>query len=354
MAMRQNSAFFTLFFLLIIAPNLAFADHFENIEYKDANERLIDKMVQTANQKIRDKRIGDDNKFVDTSVYERILATQIRLNNVGLSAGAEDGIWGTKTETALVTYLNIRGIDFDGKLDSNELKILSIPTKKLKKNRRVFYFGFGLYGNEPWSTNDAVEVGAALERFYPNRTVVKFIFSGNEKNNLPVIHPSLPYFAKPLNYFTRHIGKKDLVIIGLYSHGSASQIIQKIGNKHSYGITSGWLWKHILSPLKYNNVALIISSCYSGAFIERLKASNLLIATAAAADRASFGCSPKSKGTVYAGALQKTLNQSKYQANYNLTDVFIDTQKLIKNLEISRGEKKPSNPKLFEGIKFFD
>ncbi len=133
MAMRQNSVFFTLFFLLIIAPNLAFADHFENIEYKDANERLIDKMVQTANQKIRDKRIGDDNKFVDTSVYERILATQIRLNNVGLSAGAEDGIWGTKTETALVTYLNIRGIDFDGKLDSNELKILSIPTKKLKK-----------------------------------------------------------------------------------------------------------------------------------------------------------------------------------------------------------------------------
>tara|TARA_B100000768_G_C11202620_1_gene342421 strand:+ start:118 stop:480 length:363 start_codon:yes stop_codon:yes gene_type:complete len=119
-------------------------------------------------------------------------------------------------------------------------------------------------------------------------------------------------------------------------------------------INSEWLKKNILNRLIHYNVALIISSCYSGSLIEKLKAPNILIATAAASDRTSFGCSPTSKGTVYAGALTKTLVQSKYQANYNLTDVFRDTQKLIKNLENSRGEKRPSNPRVFEGTKFFD
>lgn len=346
--------FIVIFLLLITASNLAFADHFENADYKKASVRLINKMVQTASLKMRNENKGDDKEFVDTSVYERILATQKRLNNVGLSAGPEDGIWGVKTETALVTYLNIRGINFDGKLDKNELKILAIPTKKPKKNRRVFYFGFGLYGNEPWSTNDAERVGVALERFYPNRTVMKFIFSGAEKNNLPDIYPPVRDFGKPLNYIIRHMGKKDLVVIGLYSHGSKNSLSVNMGNKHKYSIPPEFLQRYILRLLKYENVALIISSCYSGSFIKKLKASNLLIATAAASDRVSFGCSPTSKGTVYAGALTKTLEQSKYQANYNLTDVFRDTQKLIKNLETSRGEKMPSNPKLFEGTKFFD
>ena len=114
---------------LIITPNLLVSEHFKTSAYKAKNDFLVNTMIDVAEKKLK----GDSTKIVDTSMRERIRATQKKLNKVGLSVGPEDGIWGPKTETALVKYLDITGIDFDGKLDSNELKILNIPTTKEKK-----------------------------------------------------------------------------------------------------------------------------------------------------------------------------------------------------------------------------
>ena len=340
---------------LIVMPNMAFAEHFKDQAYIDRTKILVNRMLSQADADIS----GNSTKTIDTSKYERIRSTQELLNKVGLNVGPEDGIWGPKTETALVKYLDIRGIDFDGKLDSNELQILNIATtKETNKKRKVFYFGFGNYGNEPWSTSDAKEVGKALEIFYPNRNVIQFVFSSDENKSMPITYPHMLFLNRPIKFARSFLREKDLVVIGFYSHGNRESSTVTFGkykkkSKHNFSINPEYIKNQILKPLGHKNVAIIISSCYSGPFGEKLQSPNVLVATAAA-DTPSFGCSPTSKGTEYVGALQNILNQSKYQAKYNLSDAFKDTQKLILKLETSRGEKKPSNPQVFEGTKFFD
>ena len=56
----------------------------------------------------------------------------------------------------------------------------------------------------------------------------------------------------------------------------------------------------------------MISSCYSGGFVEPLKNDYSAIATAAASDRQSFGCSNENDFTYFGEALLKNQLQSEY------------------------------------------
>ena len=89
---------------LIITPNLLVSEHFKTSAYKAKNDFLVNTMIDVAEKKLK----GDSTKIVDTSMRERIRATQKKLNKVGLSVGPEDGIWGPKTETALLTSCSVR------------------------------------------------------------------------------------------------------------------------------------------------------------------------------------------------------------------------------------------------------
>ena len=61
-----------------------------------------------------------------------IVKGQKILNQLNYKAGPSDGIWGKKTNKALVLYLKDRGLDFDGTFGANEVDSLERALKKTK------------------------------------------------------------------------------------------------------------------------------------------------------------------------------------------------------------------------------
>ena len=353
-----------LFLVLAISFNMASADHFKTQVYTDHNSHLLKKMIDSQQKK---NAVRKQNQANILSAKTSVMEVQRKLVKFGFNPGLQDGKWGPNTKTALVKYLRIHhGILFDGKLDSNELKILKIPSKNNIQKKQVIYFGFGLWGNEKWSTGDAEAVGTALENFYPERIVSKIIFSQDEYENLPNKYPSVYNNSNILDIIEKLdiTGKSYLIVIGLYSHGlEGGKIFLKLGesnpdNKieqqksHIAIISPKWIKEKLLKKLQGQSGVLIVSSCYSGYFIDKLKAPHIVIATASRTDRTSFGCSPTATGTRYGKAVQKALNNSEHSRDYSLIDAFKKAQKIVKNIEISQGEKVQSFPQLFIGDKF--
>ncbi len=108
----------------------------------------------------------------------------------------------------------------------------------------------------------------------------------------------------------RHIGSvmnkdEDILVLYMTSHGSA---------EHEFSVSFWPLPLNDITPAMLRNYlddsgikwrVVMISACYSGGFIETLKSAYSAIATAAAPDRQSFGCSNESDFTYFGEALLK-------------------------------------------------
>src|SRR5579883_1315767 len=89
---------------------------------------------------------------------------------------------------------------------------------------------------------------------------------------------------------------------------------------------------------------IVISACYSGSFIDTLKDDNSLIITAAAKDKASFGCSSENDFTYFGDAYINhalRLDRSFISAFYRARDAIAEREK-AENLV-------PSEPQIYIG-----
>ena len=84
-----------------------------------------------------------------------VFASQKLLNNLGYHAGPIDGVVGTKTIDAIKNYFVDRGMVFDGKIDSNEVKMLKEDVSKLNLTVK----------------NKAQRLGIGLSGYYINETM---------------------------------------------------------------------------------------------------------------------------------------------------------------------------------------
>lgn len=73
------------------------------------------------------------------SASSGVKAVQQKLSSLGYKPGAVDGIWGVNTENALKRFLNSKGLEFDGRLDSNEFELLELkePRCVVKSHRHI-------------------------------------------------------------------------------------------------------------------------------------------------------------------------------------------------------------------------
>lgn len=93
------------------------------------------------------------------------------------------------------------------------------------------------------------------------------------------------------------------VVVLLSSHGNVDQLAIERGGRAYAPLRTSALsaWLHRINPQA--PTAVLLSACYSGSFVPALGDGSRVLLTASAADRSSFGCSPKSTNTWFIESL---------------------------------------------------
>lgn len=95
---------------------------------------------------------------------------------------------------------------------------------------------------------------------------------------------------------------QDKVMLVLSTHGAPNLLSVHAGNEQLGMLQTADLVKW-LAPLREHPNLVVISACFSGSFISGLRNPKGIMLTAAARDRASFGCDSRSDDTYFIKAL---------------------------------------------------
>ncbi|MGH8476205.1 MAG: C13 family peptidase [Methylococcales bacterium] len=147
----------------------------------------------------------------------------------------------------------------------------------------------------------------------------------------------------------KHIGKimnldEDILVLYLTTHGSKDhQLAVSFWPLALNDIDPGMLRK-MLDDAAIQWRVIIISACYSGGFVQALEDSRTLVATAAAADKTSFGCSNENDFTYFGEAIFK----EQLNRRFSFLDAFEQGALSLEKRERTE-DLKPSEPQLSVG-----
>lgn len=208
----------------------------------------------------------------------------------------------------------------------------------------LFFIGFGADSSQDVFMREVINVQNVMDQNLgaTGRSIALI-------NNLKTIDTTPLASSTNLKIALNHLGGKinpeeDIVLLYLTSHGSFD---------HELSIS---MWPLELNDIGPNDIRaylddagiqwriILVSACYSGAFIDALKNETSVIFTAAASDKASFGCSSENEFTYFGEALFKNVEGKSYQ----FIDGFNQAIEKIKQREISEN-LIPSNSQLFVG-----
>lgn len=150
----------------------------------------------------------------------------------------------------------------------------------------------------------------------------------------------------------KHVGElmdrnEDVLLLYVSSHGS---------EKHELAVDFRPLKLDVITPDKLKAAlansgirwkVVIVSSCYSGGFVDALKDERTLVITAARADRSSFGCGYGSDATY----LAKALFGEGLAKTYSIEQAFATAREKIEQWEKEKGYTPPSEPQIYVGDK---
>lgn len=137
---------------------------------------------------------------------------------------------------------------------------------------------------------------------------------------------------------------EDLVVIFLTSHGSPDgSIAIREHNRLGASMRPTHL-RDMLASAGIRNRVVIVSACFSGAFIAPLMDDNTIVITAAAPDRSSFGCNPQRDWTYFGDAY---FNRVRNGAS--LLNAFDEAKTLIERWEREQNLTPASNPQRYVG-----
>jgi Peptidase C13 family len=161
------------------------------------------------------------------------------------------------------------------------------------------------FWNDPVFESEAKEAAVVLGRRFDatERTVVLSAGRGaNTTRNFPAATPN--NFQAALGRIGKLIDpKEDLVVVFVTSHGGPDGAVGLQETGRMGGSMRAQHLRMSLQQAGIPNKVVIISACFSGAFILPFSDDNTVILTAAAADKTSFGCEPSRDWTFFGDAL---------------------------------------------------
>lgn len=138
---------------------------------------------------------------------------------------------------------------------------------------------------------------------------------------------------------------EDLVVVFITSHGSPDGSVSLRENNRMGAAMRPAHMRDMLAGANIRNRVVIVSACFSGAFIAPLMDDNTIVLTAAAPDRSSFGCQPQRDWTFFGDAF---FNRS-VRSGTTLITAFDEAKVLIERWEREQNLTPPSNPQRHVG-----
>ncbi|MBT9097746.1 hypothetical protein KFZ76_08505 [Methylovulum psychrotolerans] len=202
------------------------------------------------------------------------------------------------------------------KMDAEQLMyrqpdILSAALQTLTPQRKhlseLFFIGFAGYASEDVFSKEVTFAKNMLDtRFGTQGHSINLVNHLHTRDNVPLAN------ATNLAATLKRIGSimdkdEDVLMLYMTSHGSRD---------HRFAVSFWPLALNDITPEKLRAMldnagikwrVIIVSACYSGGFIKALESDDTLIATAAAADKTSFGCGTASEFTYFGEAVFKDL-----------------------------------------------
>ena len=207
-----------------------------------------------------------------------------------------------------------------------------------------FFVGFAGFADQRVFSKEielaAKQVGA---RYGTQRRSVLLVNDEHDVLKYPLATP--PSLRHALNALSQHMNvDEDVLFLALSSHGSeggAVSVSSDLGDWRDLEVDdladmlreSGIRWR-----------VIVVSACYSGAFVEPLEDDHTIILTAAAADRTSFGCSDDNDLTYFGEAFYRDA----LPGASDLRAAFETARVAIRDREAREGET-PSQPQAYFG-----
>ncbi|HWU74503.1 MAG TPA: C13 family peptidase, partial [Sphingomonas sp.] len=157
--------------------------------------------------------------------------------------------------------------------------------------------------SDPIFGREAREAGKVLSRRYNavGHTIVLAGTDGSGPSDLPNGTPRA--LALALARIAELMDRKeDALILYTAGHGAPVGLAYHDGDE-GFGIISPARMARMLDELGIGNRLLILSACYSGAFVPALASETTILFTAASADRTSFGCAADRDWTFFGDAM---------------------------------------------------
>jgi hypothetical protein len=167
---------------------------------------------------------------------------------------------------------------------------------------RVFFVGFAGYGEERVFAEEiklaATTVGA---RFGSTQRSLLLVNDRRDHDTFPIAtHETLAYALASLSRVMDL--ERDVLFLALSSHGSRNGMIEVSDENLEPTDLSPKYLRAILDASGIRQRVIVVSACFSGAFIRTLANNDTILITAARRDRTSFGCSDQRHLTYFGEA----------------------------------------------------
>lgn len=216
------------------------------------------------------------------------------------------------------------------------------PAPPAEPPGRILFAGFAMHSQSKVFRNDVLLAEKLVSEIDPNALMLKLANPAKDQSadwpqataeNFALVMAKMAEVARP----------RDRVLLLISTHANPGLLNINVGGKNQQPLTPKAL-AEALAPLNQVPTLVVLSACYSGVFIEPLKAPNRVVLTATDVRRTSFKCQYEGNTTYFADALFGQAGAG----NLSVTDWMGEAQKSIAAQE-KRRKLPASKPLIFVG-----
>jgi hypothetical protein len=165
----------------------------------------------------------------------------------------------------------------------------------------VFFLGFaGVAEQKVFAEELKLAERVVARRYDADHRSLLLVNDRRDRDAFPIA--TGPGLARALRRLGERMDDEDVLFLMITSHGSSTPAISVTNGDWPFADLDGDSLREALASSGIRWRVIVISACYSGAFVGPLADDHTIIVTSSAADRTSFGCSDENDVTDFGAA----------------------------------------------------